>query len=366
MILVRGHVAGIMMAVWSLAGCGGDSGQDSTGASDQAMDKAGAGPFVSPTSPSEIGGVPGQLMQGCVEQAIDIPAVCAASNVFNEKAGMVCSWLGLQLNFLALSQPCGPGQWHNARFACCPGGIGARGGPDVPSAQPSMPAPPTPSACAGGAFSSPCAPEADLKQKAATQCKVTGLQLIDFQASDSCGPGLFRMARFGCCGSEPNSNPGRTQPAPIPACNSGAIGDMNTCLKDDDLRIRAMEMCSRGGSGMLVDFATDRGCDNGLSRMAKYTCCSEPSTQPMDPQPPVQNQPVCAASMLESPERCLADWEWKQQIVSLCESKGLRDLRAYATDGSCGPGSSHAAKFECCAMPGESSSASLSAYAPAQ
>lgn len=257
-------VSGLVLSAAAMAGCGG--GLRPPGDSEG-------------TSAGRLGAAQ------CVKEAETFPK-CDDEGVLKARAVASCASQGLELSQLEVDDACTVGGFSSARWICCnaagqPQDAGPPSTCGVDSKDPDAGLPPT----CGGAPQDPdaglpplcfvalqggpasCEPSATLQKEAEAQCKTKGLALVTFSTGDSCGPDMFRYAKYQCC--EQVASP----PSPAPTCFSAVLGDPQTCRTNEELKQSAFDLCQTKGA--MLSRASFKPCagTTALSVFIEFDCC---------------------------------------------------------------------------------------------
>jgi hypothetical protein len=242
---------------------------------------------------------------------------CASLEDLKLQANDLCATFNQTLSDIAYDDACEPGHAAFAKVTCCG---------DIPEP------PPPPPSCVYEVAGDPaaCTDDATLKEQANEACLAANLELVDVVYDDACGPGSSTYAKYVCCaGGEP--------PPPPEVCFADLLGDPVICSDNKELWTQGFYLCANKNA-QLTNLTLSDECGPDSSHYAKVECCSAA--------PPPPNQ--CFDDFVGDPAVCMDNDALESQASSLCASKGGK-LQSFAPDETCGPSSSHFAKFSCCA-----------------
>ena len=189
------------------------------------------------------------------------------------------------------------------------------------------------------------------KQQLTGVCAGSGGALGVVGYADTCGDGLWRRAKFQCCGAT-------EAPVTDSTCGSAVTGSQDVCLGANDWMNALQNKCQKSGSN-LTNITFQDSCDGGY-RFANYTCCTDETAQPQEtpaaePNAPMTPQPACQMHLLGTGNTCMPASHWDTQADDICATAG-KAVDAVTLGAACGADTYTFASATCCGAAEETES----------
>lgn len=200
-----------------------------------------------PNGPGNLGGGGSSRPRS---QPVTSNAPCYTKEALKKRAAAMCEESGMTLSDIIYINPCKNGLFQVADHECA----------EIP---------PEEDPCTTGTVDdgNQCVDPSQLKMLAMTACKMAMMDFVDFNyTSGDCG-WKTRQATYTCCPFPP------PEPSPPMVCQGEVIGDGKTCMDPGKMKEEAYYLC-QGLGQMLMDIVPAMDCPNGLSTVAKISCCT--------------------------------------------------------------------------------------------
>ena len=217
------------------------------------------------------------------------PSACATVEAWRQHAASSCAAQGLVASAVDTFGACADGKTQYARFSCCPA---------LAEEEKCVVAD-----LGGGSY---CAPAEAWAAAAKSHCQESGRAVEAIGVVQSCGPGLWRGAKVGCCAAPPPAVPAIPNPHAAVCTDSDLLAPV--CRPEREWADVARLTCDQRGAA--VDQLTLLSGCHGGALGARVRCCSPGAS------------PVCEKRAISLDTSCIGRSSAEKLAQKACAASG--------------------------------------------